>query len=819
MKLNNKGFAITGILYTVFILFLLIITSVLAGLQLKRTMLERSILLLEDSYIGENLYESEAGKEKIKNINKTKSGDNDPREAPVTGKYIFNIRNNFYSDAETKDFPYNDNCGQDSDCAYTFTAGKKGYYKLEVWGASGGDGGPNSGGKGGYSSGVVHLNANETLYVVVGGKGNSLSNAAGTAFGGYNGGGDAAGKTNKIVGSGGGATDIRTSSNYHEYTSIPIDADANLYYGPYLDTGAGGHYQVDIYGSNLNNCSYQAYDNNNWEENGGVYGEWNYYNIYYSSGTSNHWVLYVNVNLASVAGLEIAIDGPNKCSVSKEVFTKLDDRIIVAGGGGGSAYESADLYGYGGAGGGTNGNSGFGSDSRTGANVGSGGTQDAGGTQNAGVTQNAGSFGKGGSSGEDGTGGGGGYYGGGAGNWFTGGGGGSGYVSPELINATTIAGSQNIPEYPKQDEGNGYARISYYGEDAAYQKGLTTLYGFTGAVQTFKALNNGKYKIEAWGAQGGGGAGKGGYTSGYINLENDEVLYVYVGGEGGANNTFKNDGGWNGGGVSGFWEGVYSYGGGGSTDIRLTNATSWNDTISLRNRIMVAAGGGGGFSNSTYSQKPGVGGGLVGGTGTGNYPHGESSGGGTQTGPGSANSPNLVGSFGYASNIFVNSWGGGGGGGYWGGSTGFGRPGGGGSSFVSGYDEGAVAINEDGSQKDCTTDPNCSHHYSGKVFENPKIYDGGSGFVRSPVSTDYMTGNSGDGYAKITYMGNGDVKVNDITCVAYLTKDTPIDFEHITFLTADCNDAKNNSLFAFDQNLTDQDYNVITLAAVYSFER
>ena len=77
MKLNNKGFAITGILYTVFILFLLIITSVLAGLQLKRTMLERSIILLEDSYIGENLYESEDGKEKIKDINKTKTGDNE----------------------------------------------------------------------------------------------------------------------------------------------------------------------------------------------------------------------------------------------------------------------------------------------------------------------------------------------------------------------------------------------------------------------------------------------------------------------------------------------------------------------------------------------------------------------------------------------------------------------------------------------------------------------------------------------------------------------------------------------------------------------
>ena len=130
MKLNNKGFAITGVLYTVFILFLLIITSVLAGLQLKRTMLERSILLLEDSYIGENLYESEDGKEKIKKINK-KAEENEEKKAPVTGKYIFNIRNNFYSDAKIKEFFY-------TGSVQIFTAEEKGYYKLEVWGASGG---------------------------------------------------------------------------------------------------------------------------------------------------------------------------------------------------------------------------------------------------------------------------------------------------------------------------------------------------------------------------------------------------------------------------------------------------------------------------------------------------------------------------------------------------------------------------------------------------------------------------------------------------------------------------------------------------------
>ena len=53
MKLNNKGFAITGILYTVFVLFLLILLSVLSGLNIKRKTLEKNI-----KNINEQLEES-----------------------------------------------------------------------------------------------------------------------------------------------------------------------------------------------------------------------------------------------------------------------------------------------------------------------------------------------------------------------------------------------------------------------------------------------------------------------------------------------------------------------------------------------------------------------------------------------------------------------------------------------------------------------------------------------------------------------------------------------------------------------------------------
>ena len=338
---------------------------------------------------------------------------------------------------------------------------------------------------------------------------------------------------------------------------------------------------------------------------------------------------------------------------------------------------------------------------------------------------------------------------------------------------------------------------------------------------------DGTYKIEAWGAQGGEFAstgqyaGKGGYASGFISYTEDEFnklkssadnhLYLYVGEKGKNISTNPSLGGWNGGGPSGNYstQTVNAGGGGGATDIRLEpcgNTDDWDDEDSLHSRIMVAGGGGGSGNFTGYTITGGAGGGLVGGSGTSGSSTYAAISGGTQTVGGINNTfgANSRGQFGYAVQSSVStSYGGGGGGGYYGGAEGFGTGGSGGSGYVSGHE-------------------GCSDYTdNNKVikFSNTKLYDGESGLVRSPIGNDYMTGNSGDGYAKITYMGNGDVKVNDITCVAYLTKDTPIDFEHITFLTADCNDAKNNSLFAFDQNLTDQDYNVITLAAVYSFER
>ena len=84
-----------------------------------------------------------------------------------------------------------------------FTAPKGGTYKLEVWGAEGG----NNGGKGGYSYGTLRLLAKSQLYIAVGGHI-------------YNGGG----KEGPTGPGGGGATHIATNNrgelkNYKSYQS------------------------------------------------------------------------------------------------------------------------------------------------------------------------------------------------------------------------------------------------------------------------------------------------------------------------------------------------------------------------------------------------------------------------------------------------------------------------------------------------------------------------------------------------------------------------------------------------------------------------
>ncbi|WP_027452635.1 glycine rich domain-containing protein [Segatella albensis] len=95
----------------------------------------------------------------------------------------------------------------------TFTAPVSGNYKLEVWGASGGNspvGGTAVPGKGGYSKGKISLPINKKLYLYVGGKGMNNNTDAPNA-GGWNGGGygNFHNSSGRSASGGGGASDIR----------------------------------------------------------------------------------------------------------------------------------------------------------------------------------------------------------------------------------------------------------------------------------------------------------------------------------------------------------------------------------------------------------------------------------------------------------------------------------------------------------------------------------------------------------------------------------------------------------------------------------
>lgn len=74
--MNNKGFAITGILYTIFILFIMVLLSILAGLNTRKDLLEKSIMSFEDDY-------------KILEENKVVDISGYNNTALVTGKYVF----------------------------------------------------------------------------------------------------------------------------------------------------------------------------------------------------------------------------------------------------------------------------------------------------------------------------------------------------------------------------------------------------------------------------------------------------------------------------------------------------------------------------------------------------------------------------------------------------------------------------------------------------------------------------------------------------------------------------------------------------------
>mgnify|MGYP002521635809 FL=1 len=247
-------------------------------------------------------------------------------------------------------------------------------------------------------------------------------------------------------------------------------------------------------------------------------------------------------------------------------------------------------------------------------------------------------------------------------------------------------------------------------------------------------LPKGQFKLEVWGAEGGGRrlsgntssglGGYGGYSKGTLTLATPRLAVIRAGGTGASSTNTIAEGGWNGGGCA--WASSSSEpgnGGGGGSDIRL-------GSDSLYARVIVAGGGGGGGEDS--GDKIGHGGGTSA-VGTASYP-------GTATGSTGG------GAFGQGAHTSYD--GGGGGGGWYGGGTAGGsqtRPtsnsgsdtngGGGGSGYVyttstaSQYPSGCLLTSADYLADASTTAGNAS--------------------FTSPTGSS-ETGHAGNGYVRIT---------------------------------------------------------------------
>ncbi|NBU71186.1 MAG: hypothetical protein EBS53_07015 [Bacteroidetes bacterium] len=285
---------------------------------------------------------------------------------------------------------------------------------------------------------------------------------------------------------------------------------------------------------------------------------------------------------------------------------------------------------------------------------------------------------------------------------------------------------------------------TYYVGTSTSQVAGSQTFNYTGSVQTFTAPATGTYTLEAWGAQGGNDptnpgsvfGGRGGYAKGDVTLTAGTTIQIYVGqqGSGCLNSTWK------------------STGGGGATDFRLIGG-NWNDNTSLLSRILVA-GGGGGRHGTNYEGMTYVGNDGGGSSAPSFTTNGVNVVGSTQSGGGSSNNTNVPGSFGFANptpnsnSCSVGGWNGGsrgsdnwanggGGGGWFGGVTSW-PTGSGGSGYAytsSSWIPGGYT-------------PSASYQ-----LVNTQLIAGN--LAMPNPNGGNMTGNSGNGIAKISWSGAG----------------------------------------------------------------
>ena len=306
---------------------------------------------------------------------------------------------------------------------------------------------------------------------------------------------------------------------------------------------------------------------------------------------------------------------------------------------------------------------------------------------------------------------------------------------------------------------------------------------FTGAEEIHTIACTGRYKLEVWGASGNlvtatyAHTGYGGYSVGTMNLEVGDTIYINVGGAGASSIKGTAPGGYNGGGNGkDYYDGRGAGSGGGATHIAkvsgelkylesfkggFNNATG----VYVSDKILIAAGGGGGVGNHqglfTYNLVAGSGGGATGvtgfspGSGTNYYGYG-----GTQSAGGTATTTSDVyqgtaGTFGFGGDCLravEGNCSGGGGGFYGGGSnTNYSGAAGGGSGYIgnAGLTEKAMFC------YNCTESDNFDSYTistygttTHSAERNPECTNG--------YSNDAISGcaKAGNGYVRITYLGS-----------------------------------------------------------------
>ena len=273
---------------------------------------------------------------------------------------------------------------------------------------------------------------------------------------------------------------------------------------------------------------------------------------------------------------------------------------------------------------------------------------------------------------------------------------------------------------PYNNMSNGYAKITNTNTNQVFS------FDYTGDEQLFRVPEDGTYKVELWGASGGGDgftegsrAGRGGYSAGNIVLKANTNLYVYVGGAGKYGPGISPYGGGPVGGFNGGGNGgnKSSGSGGGATDIRLKSLAGTTELESLKTRIIVAGGGGG--SDDMYGMKGSSNDGS-GGDGGGVFSLGPTIDGVKFNSYAAYQIPINGSIFGLGGDVKVSTDTGGGGGGYYGGvATNHNNGGGGGgSSYISGH-IGCIAYSKAAISDDNEEVP---LEYSEKATYNATLY-------------------------------------------------------------------------------------------------